>query len=86
MVFGFGEGAQLFGVGVSELLQLPLSTAVQVLDVHDICLLDTRVLPELVPDPRYEAWLFPTGAEELPVQSQNILLQLAVTRHGYNKH
>lgn len=84
LVFGFGEGAQLFGVDVLQLLQLPLSSPVQILDVHHVRLLDASVLPELVSDSGYEARFVLTGPEELPVQSQDLLLQLTVTRHRTN--
>lgn len=81
LLFGFGEGAQLFGVGVLQLLQLPLATSVQILDVHHVRLLDTSVFSELVADPGDEARFVLAGSQELPVQSQNLLLQLAVSRH-----
>lgn len=81
LVFGFGEGAELFGVDVPQLLQLPLSSPVQILDVHHVRLLDPGVFPELVSDSGDEARFVPTGPEELPVQSQDLLLQLTVTRH-----
>lgn len=77
-VFGFGEGAQLLGVDVLQLLQLPLGSSIQIFDVHHVRLLDARVLPELVTDSRNKAWLVPTSSQELPVQSQDLLLQLAV--------
>lgn len=77
----FGEGAQLFGVDVPQLLQLPLASPVQVLDVHHVRLFDARVHPELVTDAGDEAWLVLAGPEELSVQCQNLLLQLTVPRH-----
>lgn len=77
----FGEGAKLFGVDVSQLLQLPLASAVEVLDVHHVRLLDASVHPELVTDAWDEAWLVLAGTEELSVQGQNLLLQLTVPRH-----
>lgn len=81
LVFGFGEGAQLFGVDVLELLQLTLSPPVQVLNVHHVRLLDASVVPELISDSGDEARFVPTGPQELAVQSQDLLLQLAVPRH-----
>lgn len=81
-VSGFAEGAQLFGVDVLQLLQLPLSSSVQILDVHHVRLLDPGVLPELVLDSGEEARFVPTSSQELPVQSQDLLLQLTVPRHG----
>lgn len=77
----FGEGAQLFGVDVLQLLQLSLSSPVQVLDVHHICLLDPGVHSEFIADSGYEARLVLPGPEELPVQGQDLLLQLAVPCH-----
>lgn len=77
----FGEGAQLFGVDVPQLLQLPLASPVQVLDVHHVRLLDAGIDPELVTDAGDEAGLVLAGSEELPVQGQNLLLQLTVPRH-----
>lgn len=85
LVFGFGEGSQLFGVNVPQLLQLPLSSSVQILDVHHVRLLDACVLSELVSDSWDEAWFVLTGSQELPVQSQDLLLQLTVPRHGTNR-
>lgn len=81
LVSRFGEGAQLLGVDVLQLLQLPLGSAVQILDVHHVRLLDASVLPELVADPRDEARFVLAGPQELPVQSQDLLLQLAVPHH-----
>lgn len=81
LVCRFGEGAQLFGVDVLELLQLPLPSAVQILDVHHVRLLDASVLSELVPDSRYEARFVLAGPQELPIQSQDLLLQLTVPCH-----
>lgn len=80
--FAFREGAQLLGVGVPQLLQLPLASSVQVLDVHHVRLLDARVLLELVSDSGNEARLLLPGPQELPVQSQDLPLQLAVAGHG----
>lgn len=77
----FGEGTQLFGVDVPQLLQLPLASPVQVLDVHHIRLLDVSVHPELVTDAGNEAWLVLAGPEELSVQGQNLFLQFTVPRH-----
>lgn len=77
----FGEGAELFGVDIPQLLQLPLASAVQVLDVHHVCLLDASVHPELVTDAGYEAWLVLASTEELSIQGQNLLLQLTVPCH-----
>lgn len=77
----FGEGAQLFGVDVPQLLQLPLASPVQVLDVHHVRLLDASVHPELVADAGDEARLVLAGPEELSVQGQHLLLQLTVPRH-----
>lgn len=81
LVCRFGEGAQLFGVDVPQLLQLSLSSPVQILDVHHIRLLDVSVLSELVADPGDEARFVLTGPQELPVQSQDLLLQFTVPRH-----
>lgn len=80
--FGFGEGAQLLGVGVPKLLQLPLASPEQVLDVHHVRLLDAGVLPELVTDPWDEAGLVLSGSQKLSVQNQDLLLQLAVPHRG----
>lgn len=80
-VFRFREGAQLFGVDVPQLLQLPLASPVQILDVHHVRLLDARVLPELIADSGDEAGLVLTGPQELAVQSQDLLLEPAVPRH-----
>lgn len=77
----FGEGAQLFGVDISQLFQLPLSSPVQILNVHHIRLLDARVDSELVADSGDETWFVLTSPEELPVQGQDLLLQLTVARH-----
>lgn len=77
----FGKGAELFGVDVPQLLQLPLASPVQVLDVHHVRLLDASVHPELVADAGDEAWLVLAGPEELSVQGQHLLLQLTVPRH-----
>lgn len=81
LVFGFGEGAQLFGVDVPQLLQLPLASSVQILDMHHVCLLDASVLSELVSDPGEEARFVLAGSQEVAVQSEDLLLQLAVPRH-----
>lgn len=81
-LFGFGEGAQLFGVDVPQLLQLPLAPSVQILDVHHVRLLDARVLSELIADSGDEARFVATGSQEVPVQSEDLLLQLTVPRHG----
>lgn len=81
LVRRFGEGAQLLGVDVPQLLQLSLSSAEQILDVHHVRLLDAGVLTELVADPRDEARFVPAGPQEVPVQDQDLLLQLAVARH-----
>lgn len=80
-LFGFGEGAQLFGVDVPQLLQLPLAPSVQILDVHHVRLLDAGVLSELVADSGDEARFVPPGSQELPVQSEDLLLQLTVPQH-----
>lgn len=77
----FGEGAQLFGVDVPQLLQLPLSSSVQILDVHHVRLLDASVPSELVADSGDEARFVLAGPQELPVQGQDLLLQLTVPRH-----
>lgn len=77
----FGEGAQLFGVDISQLLQLPLSSPVQILNVHHVRLLDASVDSELVTNSGDEAWFVLTSPEELPVQGQDLLLQLTVPRH-----
>lgn len=81
LVSRFGEGAQLLGVDVPQLLQLSLSSPVQILDVHHVRLLDLSVLSELVTDSRDEARFVPAGPQELPVQSQDLLLQLTVPSH-----
>lgn len=81
LVSRFGEGAQLLGVDVPQLLQLSLSSSVQILDVHHVRLLDLSVLSELVTDSRDEARFVPAGPQELPVQSQDLLLQLTVPSH-----
>lgn len=78
---GFGERAQLLGVDVSQLLQLPLTPAVQVLYVHDVALPDPGLLPELVPDAGQEARLALPGPQELAVQRQHLLLELTVACH-----
>jgi len=80
-VFGLGEGAKLLGVDVSQLFQLPLASSIQILDVHHVCLLDARVLLELIADSGEEARFVLTGSQELPVQRQDLLLQLAVPHH-----
>lgn len=77
----FREGAQLFGVDVPQLLQLPLASPIQILDVHHVRLLDASVHPELVSDSGDEAWLLLASPEELSVQGQHLLLQLTVPRH-----
>lgn len=77
----FGEGAELFGVDIPELLQLPLSSSVQILDVHHVCLLNASVLSELIADAGYEAWFFLAGPQELSIQGQDLLLKLTVSRH-----
>jgi len=79
--FGFGEGTQRFGVDVPQLFELPLATAAQILNVHDVRLLDPGVLPELVPDAGDEAWFVATSLEELAIQSQDLFLQLTVSGH-----
>lgn len=84
LLCGFGEGAQLFGVDVLQLLQLSLSSSVQVLDVHHVRLLDASVLSELVTDSGDEARFVVAGPQELPVQSQDLFLQLTVARHPTN--
>ena len=81
--FRFGEGAQLFGVDVPQLLQLPLGPAEQILDVHDVLLLDPGVLPELVSDAGDEAWFVPSRLKELAIQGQNLLLHFTVSGHGW---
>lgn len=80
-VFSCREGAQLFGVDVLQLLQLPLASPVKILDVHHVRPPDARVLPELVTDSGDKARFVLTSSQELPVQSQDLLLQLAVPRH-----
>lgn len=85
-VFRFREGAQLFGVDVPQLLQLPLASPVQILDVHHVRLLDACVLPELVTDSGDEARLVLPGSQELAVQSQDLFLQPAVPRHRAAKN
>lgn len=80
-LFAFGKSSQLFGVDVLELLQLPLSSPVQIFNVHHVRLFDAGVLPELVSDAGQEPRLVPPGPEELSVQRQDLLLQLAVPRH-----
>lgn len=77
----FGEGAQLFGVDVLQLLQLPLPSSVQILDVHHVRLLDASVRSELIADSGDEARFVLAGPQELPVQGQDLLLQLTVPRH-----
>ena len=81
--FRFGEGAQLFGVDVPQLLQLPLGPTEQILDVHDVLLLDPGVLPELVSDAGDEAWFVPSRLEELAIQGQNLLLHFTVSGHEW---
>lgn len=55
------KGPHLFGVGISELFQLPLPTADKVLYVHDVCPGDLCVLPELGPYPGQETGLVLAG-------------------------
>lgn len=78
----FGEGPQLLGVDISQLLQLPLPSPVQILNVHHVRLLDASVDSELVTDSGDETWFVLTSAQELPVQGQDLLLQLTVPRHS----
>lgn len=80
-LFWFGEGAQLFCVDIPQLLQLPLASPVQILDVHHVRLLDASVHSKLIADSGDEARFVPASSQELPVQSQDLLLQLAVPRH-----
>ncbi|MEQ2242309.1 hypothetical protein ILYODFUR_034567 [Ilyodon furcidens] len=80
--FAFRERSELLGVDVPQLIQLPLASSVQILDMHHIRLLDAGVLPELVSDSGNEArFLFPSS-QELPIQSQDLLLQLTVPGHN----
>lgn len=81
LLFRFGEGAQLFGVDVLQLLQLPLCSSVQILDVHHVRLLDASVLSELITDSGDEAWFVLAGSQELSIQREDLLLQLTVTCH-----
>lgn len=81
LFFRFGEGAQLFGVDVLQLLQLPLCSSVQILDVHHVRLLDASVLSELITDSGDEAWFVLAGSQELSIQREDLLLQLTVTCH-----
>ena len=81
--FRFREGAQLFGVDVPQLLQLPLGPTEQILYVHDVLLLDLGVLPELVSDAGDEAWFVPSRLEELAIQGQNLLLHFTVSGHEW---
>lgn len=85
LVRWFGERSQLFSVDVPQLFQLPLPSPVQIFDVHHVCLLDVSVRSELVADSGDETWFVLTGPQELPVQSQNLLLQLAVPHHHMRK-
>lgn len=68
----------MFCVGVLQLLQLPLASSVQILDVHHIRLLDASVLSELIMDSGDEARFVPTSTQEVSVQSQDLLLELTV--------
>lgn len=53
--------------------------------MHHVGLLDAGVLSELASDSGDEAWFVLTCSKELPVQSQDLLLQLTVPRHGQHK-
>lgn len=72
----------MFGVVVLELLQLPLTSAVQILDVHYVGFLYFSILFELVFYPGDEAGFGLSRAEELTIQRQHLLLEFTVARHG----